>query len=638
MDELEFLLIEQVRDCQSDQPTTLANLHNNECGFEQAYQYATGIPYADKIKSDDELRNINSFEYLRQIAVNIPTSLSELPGFKEVVENCGKKKQYYSATPYGNYYTNFLLAFSQFIREHDVELFGKDVAAQDRKFDLAEIDALIHTVYFNHNLAIERAYAVIKDRIGGLQQTDNPTINAIVKDRLQSAAEVVDSVNAITPLKSASASQEVRQVIGSSFNPMLATNQPSQILFHYRRSSDPVQLRMCTQGMVDGYSVEINPLFRLWLSAEMRRSKSNDEVVQVYFNHLSRAKVGVARKRERHLTKALEKLAKESPQLVMINLPADSGFLSTALANEREKPADANYQTTFDRFLAIVNGSDEANEAKDFYISNAVKKQLYGDGDPYNINNERAIVSLLILKSFNVCGFNSEVNNKLSPADQQAVFFHLMKYELPNFILTKLKPRYFNFSCKDTIDRGAATSTYYHLIKSIQTPFALTLSEFERSVHGAATLVKGRGMNKQIHNLWNTLDCIIDAASVTHLEIPNWLPNWRDVNALPSSPHFYKNKLSEYLNTRLREGDYLSFFGRLSAMNKHLKIEVAGNLLAELSNHQYRSAAAIMNFVPNSPLEYKALHDGRLGKIISELTDRHLVAIKTDHSELTNKL
>lgn len=640
MDELELLLIEQIRDCQSDQPVSQKESHEGECGYEQAYYYSTGIPYPDRIKSDDELRNINSFEYLRHIADYIPESLRDQPGFKEVIDHCSTKSRYLKMIPYGNYYTDFLIALSNYLREHSASLMGNHTISDDgnSQSDLIELDQLIRAVYLNQNLAVERTYAVINERIKGIRQTDNKTLNSIIKDRLQCTGEVEEAINKITPLTSASTSQEVKQVMGSTFNPMLITNQPSQLLFHYQDSKDPIQLRFCTQGMVDAYVAEVNPLFKGWLSSVMRSSVNKDEILHVYFNHMSRATEGVIRKRECRLTAELEKLESEFSSFVCINLPADSGFLAPAFAKDRQKPDAPNYRHTFDGFLSVVIGNDDSIASKDFHISKSVKSKLYGDGLSYDLSKEREVAAALITKSFITCGFDPELNNKLSPADQQAVYFHLMKYEMPNFILTQLKPRYFNFSCKDSIDRGASTSTYYNLIKSLQTPFPLTLAEFERSIHGAAAMVKGRGMNKQSHILWNTIDCLIDAATMTKLTMPDWLLRWRELNALPSSPSYYQSILRDYIKTRNREGDYHSFFGRMMSMNKRLKMTVAYDLLLAISQHHKRYSPSIASFVPNDSFEYKALHDGRLGKIVSEIESRHLIAIKPCLDEMTPPL
>ena len=120
---------------------------------------------------------------------------------------------------------------------------------------------------------------------------------------------------------------------------------------------------------------------------------------------------------------------------------------------------------------------------------------------------------------------------KLSPAQRQAVWFHFIKFELPRYIITTLEPDTYNFACKDAIDRGGISSAYYNLLSSFSTTQAMSRDEFEQALHAAPFMVKGRGMNDHIDIIWNAVDQYITAQK-TLLQGMNkhWLIDWRDAN------------------------------------------------------------------------------------------------------------
>jgi len=99
----------------------------------------------------------------------------------------------------------------------------------------------------------------------------------------------------------------------------------------------------------------------------------------------------------------------------------------------------------------------------------------------------------------------------LSSAQKQAVWLHFIKFELTNYILNKLQPNSYNFSCKDAIDRGTVSSLYYNLHQSFALNQPISRDEFERDLDIAAANVKGRGMNFHRRILWNAIDCYVNA-------------------------------------------------------------------------------------------------------------------------------
>ena len=227
---------------------------------------------------------------------------------------------------------------------------------------------------------------------------------------------------------------------------------------------------------------------------------------------------------------------------------------------------------------------------------------------------EQNILEDLIEKSFKFMGVSPI--KKVSLSKQQAVFFHFIKFEFTHFILDKLQPDSFNISCKDAIDRGGVASAYYNLIKSIKKGAPLSEEEFLRALHGAPTLVKGRGMNFHIKIIWNAIDHFIQAHDRTSkktgilptLDIPTWLRTWRDDNAPSHSKIKYTQKLTDYIHHRATQSNYLSIFGELTQMDLIIKITVANKLLMLLEEH---------NNTTFSKKEWLTLKNGRLGKLFN---------------------
>ncbi|CAM3026256.1 Uncharacterised protein [Legionella steigerwaltii] len=193
----------------------------------------------------------------------------------------------------------------------------------------------------------------------------------------------------------------------------------------------------------------------------------------------------------------------------------------------------------------------ELTKIKDFHISRRIREKIFCDKNgKYSPETEAEILNDLIEKSFKAVRKPDQQSDRLSDAERQAVYFHFIKYELPNHILTSLKPKSFNFTCKDAIDRGGVASAYYNLIKSFEPSreFSMSREEFEQALHAAPTMVKGRGMNHHIKLLWNAVDAYVTAnyEQLKNDESKAWLIEWRDFNC----PHARADRL---LTQRIKE-------------------------------------------------------------------------------------
>ncbi|OAJ33019.1 hypothetical protein [Piscirickettsia salmonis] len=100
-------------------------------------------------------------------------------------------------------------------------------------------------------------------------------------------------------------------------------------------------------------------------------------------------------------------------------------------------------------------------------------------------------------------------------------------------------------TCKDGIDRAGIASAYYNLMQSMKGQMCLSQEEFERALHAAPALVKGRGMNHHIETLWNAVDCYLNSMKERgegH-QVPLWLTQWRDKNRPSFAVASYKQAI-----------------------------------------------------------------------------------------------
>ena len=164
----------------------------------------------------------------------------------------------------------------------------------------------------------------------------------------------------------------------------------------------------------------------------------------------------------------------------------------------------------------------------------------------------------------------------------------------------------------------------------------MSREEFERALHGAPTLVKGRGMNEQIEVLWNALDAYINAqdkAGVSKV-IPAWLREWRQHNALPHTSYYHLNQLNDYINVISSERAQLTQCSFFSSNIKDIKYQLADNLMDQLQNH-FKIIYAPKAYLQNEPCliecendKWRALHNGRLGSVIAALEKDGIIKVK----------
>ncbi|QBR84335.1 hypothetical protein E3983_08150 [Legionella israelensis] len=507
----------------SIEKSTELNLHNvdaetnfyymiNEDREKKDFSNNYGIFY---IKNSDQLRNINSYEYLRYIVeqnldffenpASFPRDLEKL--FNQIYNECG---EYNDSFSYGDLYTKFMSKIESFIRE------------TTDKEELSKLDGIVECIYLNENHALERAHAMIGEELLINQTSDE--FNEALKERMKKSGY---KRNSITPVKREETLTRVWDTaLAPSFKPQRTTSQPSVKHYQYKQELDlPIEIRMGTQAQRHIRDPIVSPLFKRYL--EVQEQKYPASITHIYFNGLGYSNKGLTGKAkferniEKEMSSKLHELENEHPNVVVITLPADLGLMSIERLEKQFVPIE---KEEFKDFIIKLASEDPSlsEELNDFHISPKARELIFED-------NQEAILEELYDKTLHALGLENKTS--FSSSEQQAILFHFSKYELKNYIIEKLNPISISDQCKDGIDRAAVQSLYYNLMKSILLENPLTKEEFERGMHAAAVLVKGRGMNNHTKRFWNAVNHLVHGE---HAEYINnncpWLIEWVENN------------------------------------------------------------------------------------------------------------
>lgn len=635
--------------------------------------YFLDLEYADRIASGDELRNINSYEYLAYIFNNITFPDNLPPEFKFLINIRNRFYDtetktsigYKPKTAYGDIYTNFLLELENSIEQYTQS--GISIAGADTPQEVRDI---IQKVYANNNKGLERTAKMIdtiletaetpqvshkhkkaiRKRLHGEVRTLKEKFHAAVNAILPNPSPILNrGINKTNPQKAGSLWEEIRSMVTRNFKPQTTTSMASIREYSYTKTENkngekyPIEYRFGTQGQYHKGHPRISPTFEAWLDIQALGKEDKGEITHIYFNNLryDRADYDYARNREAALTEELHKLEDRHTNIAVITLPADKGLMDQALMSEHTEKI--SYETASDKMLAIATGiGDSGVKIKDFYISDNVKRQLYGKSltaNGYDKSEEERVLNDLISKSLEKFGFKEK--SELTSAQFQMVYFHFIKYELTDMIITKLKPQSFNMSCKDAIDRGGVSSTYYNLMKSIEDGKPLDKDEFNRALHAAPTLVKGRSMNRHIKFIWHIVDTHLNKGTIPP-STQDWLVQWRNENAPHYSHQYFILKLDKHIKPQgvaqgvaqgVSEGKHKKFgsgiFNLFRSKSTDVtpgQISVAATKLQQLLVNATNGVKPFTNVAPFTNEDIIALNNPPLKKLCVDLEKHGLIS------------
>ena len=485
------------------------------------------------------LHNRNCFSYLKNLLLT-DLLLNIFPSqIKDELQRIQNHEDYTQDYAYADLYTKFF----DYIDEN-INIIYKNYKNDNEM--LKQLNTFVLSIYANENSILESTYQVIKD----VPRQHAPMSGALEK---QIARKIKDhgtpiNIESKSPAQLGSTYSTLTAMISKNLKTQHTTNIAT--IRHYKATAPNsfLELRFGVQAQRDNGVYRVSPLFKRFLKIQAELITNTNTITHIYFNNLGRDRHSITGKQEKALTKELEKIENEHPNIAVITLPADQGLMNNNFYKKTQTMHDT--QAIRHNFFSIasqhINDVDQRNTncrntIEDFYISDRISSLLFTD-----LNDKNARLNMLLDNSFIAMGMQN--NNKLSHAQMQAVWFHFIKFELPNYIIATLNPMSINFTCKDAIDRGGVSSAYYNLIKSFEIKTPMDREEFECALHSAAAMVKGRGMNWHINMIWNAVDAYITNHYAILKNSPNktWLIEWRDCNC----PHA---RIDDLLKQRAKE-------------------------------------------------------------------------------------
>lgn len=547
-----------------------------------------GVGSAGQIVNDDQLWNINAFEYLRNVYLaiivipqqgeifrNFPSLQYLKSELEKNKDNSGNVKGV-DDYPYGDLYSGFLTKFQGEL-EKALSLGNKE--------RIQAVATVIDKIYRNQNTALERTAVMVSSKLGNRASHTSHAAEKSITNILKGTPKPQRKhVNKISPTTEGSAAGLLRSnfsaLVTGGFSPQLGVNLAMVRDYDYKKFGEfAEELRICTQAesMSNGYRV--NPLFEAWVlshDADFHRQKNAAGSSSVAIAALAAEggkDVSMAIDQAESTASIAGILAESNAALIpeggkesrmrvkqsdiwhvyINNLGRDrddregfgQGGMEKRLTKTLEEfeqthpgvvvitlPADKGLldQHKLSSTEPRVNATVAFNQMLDVAMGNSNEKikDFYISQKAKNIIYGNSDKEKEILTNLLLKSFNAcgvtDFHSSITPSQFHAIYFHFIKYELTNYILNQIKPESFNISCKDAIDRGGAASAYYNLIKSIEVRNPMSEDEFFRAIHAAPAIAKGRGMNRHAQALWNAVNEYVKASKANKNAPP--LPSW----------------------------------------------------------------------------------------------------------------
>lgn len=521
-------------------------------------RFAPDIRIAADYKNSDQLFNVCCYAFLCNVASAISDGLYEKFKTLRMVRDA-VDQPYDNKFPYGDLYRKFILALERELgnrrslrlaesNHKKPEEFGADGGLQMSKMqgseedsdeevrrvmlESDELDPVVKAVIVNDNLSLERAACMIADIDHPEDYKSYSEFEHAIEKRMADTKET--RVNVMSPFSREEG--RAAEAITPAFNETGLTGIPCIKHYQYLDRMHnagirwPQELRIGTQfirtSLTDGY---VSYIYQRWLQIMTREQLNKDHISHIYFHNMAKDKgvrpglidkVNPALHQEYKGTDLLMKLEEEHPNMLLIVLPADKGWMSNSKVNST-KPVHVAKQAKEAIFSVAMGVGDY--EHQDFHISRHASSLVFGTD-----RDKEAIMRALIECSFDRMGVTDD-DDVISRAQFQAIYFDFMKYQIPNFIIERLKPDFISYPCKNNIDRGGVTSAYTNLMKSIDTGCPLSEAEFKQAVHASPVLVKGRALNQHIKNLWNAVNNYLHGLEHKNEPIPTgceYLVKW----------------------------------------------------------------------------------------------------------------
>lgn len=486
--------------------------------------------------SSHQLHNKACFAYLQELQIPpiISDQLAFLPGHARLKRIADKQEIYDPKYAYADLFSALCKANEDVILPFIAEqkknhALSKVILNQEKLSDAEEqriqdFNKYISSFFLNDNKYLQNNYDHLKSTVDNLSPTSLSAEKAI-KELLRDK-DPNSNTETLSPEKMGSNPVLLATMVSSNFKPQHGTSLKTII---DNKEGEPILLRLGTIAQRHEGEPRIDPLVDSFFEAQAS-TVSKDKVTHVTFNLLGRDREGFEGEKEKELTEVIEAAETKHPNVCMITLPADKGLMKGDLFKDIK--TEHSYQDTVKELLLIATENPNAQtKIKDFHMSSRTRARLYLDENgKYSKDKELAVLTDLFNKSAEKLNINTQ--EPISAAQQQALWFHFIKYEFTNYAIDKLNPLTYNIDCKDGIDRGAAHRAYYRLLKNIEAGTPMTRDAFQEALHAAAAGNKGRGMNHHHNMIWNAVDAYVNANYVSIKDNPEkaWMLQWRDWN------------------------------------------------------------------------------------------------------------
>lgn len=441
-------------------------------------------------------------QFLAENALNLPNK----PPYKDLKRTLEEITKLDSNTDTRTLYTVFQVAMDKVARY--------EMKKRKRRSDTT-LDSLFIALYENQNNIHNKIYeAVIKGTNNKNQLKENIKNKTTDPDTTFNLNHPDNKANAFF----------ASMLGGFGYNPLKDNNVPYVAFNKGETLTDRTCLRIGAQTQGSG---ELNPTFERYLLANARKKDENGLASDNEFDYVY---ISLLKRRQEHqevmqsgISKQLDKFVRDSEgkranaledingladlKAAAITLPADGDFFLGKYSMSKGHAISENESTNLnDLFLSVVDCIK--NNKNDFYMSNEVKVKLFCDFiDKKKFDFDDSIVKELFTKSIeDVLGKDFGLNKDVTPEQRNAVLFHFVKYHLSNHILETLKPKVYNMSCKDAIDRGGIHTLWYHLNERYHQGRPMDKETFLKYLDSPAMVVKYRPLNANRNLIWNVLN------------------------------------------------------------------------------------------------------------------------------------
>lgn len=483
-------------------------------------------PHESKKLASGDLHNHNAFLFLSQLKKELGAWLKTVTGNNKYLKlntlfyHLNQEESQYS---YGEAYVELCQTLEEELDECYVE--------KGKKFSPA-LSALVRKLYDNDNDILKETGELLLPEVLA-HRPGSPSHEENLRDFVSASSRH----DKHSPYTAGGNLARFSAMIDSNF---VAGGLPTLRKYEWSKPRQysketplniPTEFRMPTQARRKDDNAQVKKTMLAFMDTlKPSAAEDQEKITYVYFNFLAydkrsglSEKIFKEKQKERELSLALDTL-EDKKHVAVITLPADDGLMNKNDFKCHE--ANISLKVAQQQMLKILIGNP-CDEIKDFHMSDVVRKKLFFNHDVEEDKTLEILLDRSIRAAINVR------NGNISPAQRQAIWFHLINYELPKYILDTLQPTGFNMSCKDAIDRGGVASAWYNLMRSFESDnTAMSRAEFETALHGACLYVKGRGLNAHINRIWNAANEYVNANIDTLENDPkkSWLILWRDMN------------------------------------------------------------------------------------------------------------